>query len=160
MNMRTAVRWRWLIVAIALIAGIAFAISVWGGRWWVIVDAEVGPYGAKRCFDKSCEPAGLNWLGGGERWMRIGMATWAAGLISTFLLVVQAAGVAARRVPRLVAKMVLVSTATAAIVGGWFLVGFPSADFPAATIDRGAVVFIAGVILGALSAVFVLRTPR
>jgi hypothetical protein len=156
------VRLRWSIVALALIAGIAFAISVWGGQWWVIADAaEVGPFGGKRChFDKSCEPAGLTWLGAGDRWMRVGMATWAAGLISTFLLVVLAGGVAAKRIPTLVAKTVLVSIATGAIVGGWFFVGFPSADFPAADVSLGAWLYLAATILAATAAIAVLRARR
>jgi hypothetical protein len=158
--MRAVVRSRWFIVALALIAGIAFSMSVWGGQWWSIAETEVGPFGAKRCFDKHCEPAGLNWLGVGERWMRIGMATWAAGLISTFMLVVMSAAVAARRVPRLVAKTVLVSVATAAITGGWFFAQFPRDEFPVAQADRGAWLFLAAVIVAVTSAVLVLRTRR
>jgi hypothetical protein len=158
--MPAVVRGRWFIVALALLAGIAFAMSVWGGQWWSIAETEIGPFRAKRCFDNHCEPAGLSWLGAGERWMRIGMATWAAGLISTFVLVVMSAGLAARRVPKLVAKTVLVSTATAAIVGAWFFSGFPRDEFPAAEADRGALLFLAAVVLAATSAILVLRRPR
>jgi hypothetical protein len=144
---------------LALLAGIAFSLSVWGGRWWVIADAaEVGPFGGKRChFDKTCEPAGLTWLGTELRWIRIGMATWAAGLISTLLVVVMAAAFAARRVPRLVAKMVLVSIATGTIVGVWFFLGFPNAEYPAAEIDRGVPLFFGATLLGAIAAMLALR---
>src|SRR5262245_62141886 len=123
--MPAAVRSRWLVIALALCACVAFAMSVQGGRWWVLNDTEIGPFGAKRCFDDGCVPAGLNWLGVGDRWARIGMGTWAAGLISAFVLVVMSAGLAAKRVPKLAAKTVLVSVTTAAITGTWFWSQFP-----------------------------------
>jgi hypothetical protein len=142
---------------LALFAGIAFAMSVWGGRWWVIGETEVGPYGAKRCFEGSCIPAGLNWLGVGDRWMRIGMGAWAGGLISALMLVVLSAGLAAKRIPTLVAKTVLVSIATALITGGWFMSQFPSAEFPAAEYGRGALLFALAIAAGVAAAILVLR---
>jgi hypothetical protein len=156
--MRAAVRSRWLVIALALASGIAFAMSVQGGRWWVIGDAEIGPFGAKRCFDDGCVPAGLNWLGVGDRWMRIGMGVWAAGLISAFTLVVMSARLAAKAIPRLAAKTVLVSIGTAAITGGLFAMQFPRGEFPASEIARGAYLFIAAIGLGAAAAFIVLKT--
>ena len=123
--MPAVVRMRWLTIAMALGSALLFAMSVQGGRWWTIGEvAEVGPFGTKRCFaGGDCESAGMNWLGASDRWMRTGMGTWAAGLICTFTLVVLAAGLAAKRMPRLVAKTVMVSIVTAAIVGTLFVVG-------------------------------------
>lgn len=145
---------RWLVVALALLAGIAFAISVQGGRWWVSSDVEIGPFGAQRCFGGSCEPTGLVW--GTERWARIGMGTWAGGLISTFLLVVVAARVAAKRIPRLAAKTALVSVIATALAGALFAWQFPRGVEGVQT-DRGVWLFGAGAVLGAIAALLALR---
>jgi hypothetical protein len=158
--MRAAVRNRWLVIALALASGIAFAMSVQGGRWWLIGEAEIGPFGAKRCGGDGCMPAGLNWLGVGDRWMRIGMGTWAAGLISAFTLVVMSARLAVKAIPRLAAKTVLVSITTAAITGVLFAVKFPRGEFPTAELGRGAYLFIAAIALGGAAAVVVLGTKR
>ena len=156
--MRAVVRGRWLVIVVALCACVAFAMSVQGGRWWAIGDStEIGPFGAKRCFDDGCVPTGLNWLGAGERWMRIGMGTWAAGLISAFVLVVMSAALAAKRIPKLAAKTVLVSVITAGLAGGLFVMQFPRAEFAAAELSHGAFLFIAAIALGAASAILVLR---
>ncbi len=160
--MRAAVKGRWLVIAVALCACVAFAMSVQGGRWWVIGDTEIGPFGAKRCFADgagsiTCIPAKLNWLGAGERWMRIGMGTWAGGLISAFVLVVMSAAIAAKRIPRLVAKLVLVSVVTAGLAGGLFAMQFPRTEFAAAELGRGAFLMIAAIALGIASAILVLR---
>jgi len=146
-----------LVIAIALGACIAFAMSVQGGGWWMIGDTEVGPFGSQRCFDGGCTPAGLNWVGAGERWARIGMGTWAGGLIAAFVLVVMSAALAAKRIPRLAAKTVLVSVITAMLAGGWFALQFPRGDYPAAELGTGALLFVAAIVLGATSAILVLR---
>lgn len=132
-------------------------MSVQGGQWWVLGDHEIGPFGAKRCFDDGCVPAKLSWLGAGDRWMRIGMGTWAGGLISAFVLVVMSAAIAAKRIPKLAAKTVLVSIATAGIAGGLFAMQFPREEFGAAQLGRGVLLFIAAVVIGAASAILVLR---
>jgi len=146
-------------VALALLAGIAFAISVQGGQWWVIDESTVGPFGGRRCFDGTCDPAGLAWIGAGDRWMRIGIATWTAGMIALFVLVVLAAAVAAKRVPRLAAKTALVAIATAMVVGGLFFAQFPSDRFPS-SIGRGVWVFVIAIVLGSAAAISVLRVKR
>lgn len=151
-------KFRWIIVAIALIAASAFALSVQGGRWWSVSEVEIGPFGSRQCFDGECRPAGLGWVGGSERWMRTGIGTWAAGFLSMFLLVVLAGTVAARRVPRLLAKMTLVSIVTAALAGTWFVVQYPGVQ--GASADRGLWLFVGAVVLGAIAAIGVLRAPR
>ena len=148
---------RWLVIALALGACVAFAMSVQLGGWWMIGDTEVGPFGSKRCFEGGCNPAKLNWLGVGERWMRVGTGTWAGGLIAAFVLVVMSAALAAKKIPKLAAKTVLMSVATAGIAGGWFVWLFPRADYPAAELGRGALLFILAIALGATSAILVLR---
>jgi len=154
--MPAVVRIRWLTAVLALLSASAFSMSVQGGRWWVIGEAEIGPFGAKRCFEGSCVPAGLSWLGAGERWIRFGMATWAAGLIAALVLVVMAARLAVRRVPRLAAKTALVAIATATITGGVFFAQFPG-DYDSEP-ARGVLLFGIAIVLGAASAIQVLRT--
>ncbi|MEO8706753.1 MAG: hypothetical protein ABI867_42395 [Kofleriaceae bacterium] len=141
-------------IALALVAGIAFASSVQGGHWWVIGGSEIGPFGATRC--EGCGPAGLSWLGAGEQWIRFGVATWAAGMIAMVVLLVLAAAVAAKRVPRLVAKMTLVAIVTAVITGAIFFAKFPRDVFPA-DIARGIWLFVIAIVLGSAAAIMVLR---
>lgn len=148
---------RWLVIALALGACIAFAMSVQLGAWWTIGDTEIGPTGSQRCFETGCAPANLNWLGVGDRWMRVGMGTWAGGLIAAFVLVVMSARLAAKKIPVLAAKTVLVSVATAGIAAAWFAYQFPRTEYPAAELGRGALLFLVAIALGATSAVLVLR---
>ena len=153
--MRAPMKSRWLIVAIALVAASAFAVSVWAGRWWSIGDVSIGPFGSKQCFGGDCRPTSLTWVGGSERWMRMGMATWAGGLISMTVLCIVAAGVAARRVPRLAAKTALVAIVTAVISAVLFIVQYPGVD--GASVDRGLWLFACAVVLGSVAAIGVLR---
>jgi len=152
-----AVKSRWITVGALLIAAFAFAMSVWGGRWWSIDEVSIGPYGSTHCFGANCKHAGLGWIGGTERWVRVGMATWAGGVLTMLSLLGVAAGIAARRVPRLAAKMTLVAIATTLLAGIAFIVQFPGVA--GATLDRGTWTFIAGVIIGLIATVMVLRTP-
>jgi hypothetical protein len=150
---------RWLSILLALAAGIAFALSVQGGQWWDIDGSTVGPFGARLCHDADCRSGGLASLGG-DRWMRFGMATWAAGLIALLVLVVMAAAIAARRVPKLVARTVLVSVVTGAIAGVAFVATFPGERFPSAAIAHGAYLFAVAVVLAAAAAITVLRVRQ
>ncbi|MBA3500603.1 MAG: hypothetical protein M4D80_01735 [Myxococcota bacterium] len=148
---------RWIIVALALAAACAFAFSVQLGRWWAIGDVEIGPYGSRHCFGVGpCKMADLDWVGGGDRWMRLGMATWAGGLVATFMLVVMSARLAANKVPKLVAKSVLVAIATASLAGTVFVATFPGLQ--GASLARGAWLFAIGVVLALVAAIRVLRS--
>ena len=153
-----ALRARWIIVGIAVVAGAAFALSVQAGRWWTVAGFEIGPFGSYRCFGGECKSAGLGWTGGSERWMRTGTGVWAAGFLSMILLLVVAGAVAARRVPRLVAKTALVSIGTAAVTGALFVAQFPGVQ--GAEMDRGIPLFGAAIVLGASICVAILRAPR
>lgn len=146
---------RWPTVAIAVLAAAAFAISVWAGRWWSIEGVEIGPFGSKQCFGGDCRPTSLSWVGGSERWMRMGMATWAGGLIAMLVLLFTAAGVAAKRIPRLAARTALVAIATVTITGVLFVMQYPGVD--GATVDRGLWLWLAGILLGSIAAVSVMR---
>jgi hypothetical protein len=147
-------------ITFALVSAILFAMSVWGGRWWSLGEIEIGPFGASRCFSGECEPAGLSWVGGGERWMRTGTATWAAGMIAMFMLIVVAGALAAKRVPRLAAKTSIVAVATAAATGGMFVAWFPSERVPVAIVGRGLWMFVAAIALGAIASILTLRTKK
>jgi hypothetical protein len=129
------VKARWILVALAIAGAAAFAISVQAGRWWAVEGFEIGPGGSYRCFGGECRAAGLGWVGGDERWVRLGSATWAAGVIAMAVLLVVAGAVAARRAPRLAARTGLVATATAAVAGGLFFAQFPGVQ--GASVDRG-----------------------
>lgn len=118
---------------------------------------EIGPFGSKHCFDGDCRPASLSWVGGTARWARTGMGTWAGGLMSTLVLAVMAAGVAARRVPRLAARTALVSIATTLVAGVLFILQYPGV--PGASVDRGIVLFMTAIGIGAACALIVLRSP-
>ncbi|HWU88473.1 MAG TPA: hypothetical protein VN253_14400 [Kofleriaceae bacterium] len=149
---------RWPIVALALAAGAAFAVSVQAGRWWSVGGFEIGPSGSYRCFSGECKTTGLGWIGGSERWMRTGTGAWTAGLISMLLLIAVAAAAAAGRAPRLLAKTALVSIATAAVTGALFVVEFPGVQ--GASADRGMWLFVAAIVLGAAACIAVLRASR
>lgn len=150
-----ALRSRWIIVAIAVLAACAFALSVQAGRWWSVAGFEIGPFGSHRCFAGECKSAGLGWVGGDERWIRTGTGVWAAGLIAMLVLLVVAGGVAAKRTPRLAAKTALVAVATAAVTGALFIGTFPGVQ--GATIDRGVWLFAVAIALGVTACVMVLR---
>ncbi len=84
------------------------------------------------------------------------MATWAGGLVATFMLVVMSARLAANKVPKLVAKSVLVAIATASLAGTVFVATFPGLQ--GASLARGAWLFAIGVVLALVAAIRVLRS--
>ncbi|MEO7731632.1 MAG: hypothetical protein ABIY55_11710 [Kofleriaceae bacterium] len=147
-------KYRWFVVAIALAAASAFALSVQAGRWWAIGDVEIGPFGTRSPFGG---PGDLSWAGGSARWERFGVATWAAGLIAMFVLLVLAGAVAAHRVPRLAARTTLVAIGTATLVGIAFLMSRPDNGLPF-ELARGTYLFAGAVIAGTIVAIRVLRT--
>jgi hypothetical protein len=149
-------RHRWIIVALALAAASAFAVSVQAGRWWTISDVEVGPFGSRSPFGGAAD---LSWAGGSVRWQRFGFATGAGGLIAMLVLIVLAGALAAGRVPRLAARTALVAIATATLAAVGFVVARPDNGLPFA-LGRGAALFAAAVIVGALAAVGALRLGR
>jgi hypothetical protein len=98
---------------------------------------------------------GLSWAGGSARWERFGAATWAAGLIAMFLLIVVGAAAAANRTPRLAARTALVAIATAALAAAGFVATRPEGGLPF-ELGRGVALFGVAVI----AAVGLLRSPR
>lgn len=149
-------KYRWLVLALALLAASALAISVQAGRWWTIGDVAIGPFGSRSSFAGAGD---LSWLGGGARWQRFAIATWAGGMIAMFVLLVVAAAAAANRVPRLAAMTALVALATATLVGIGFIVGRPDSGMVFAA-GRGLPLFGAGIVTGVAAVVLVLRSGR
>lgn len=154
------VKYRWLIVVTALAAASLFALSVIGGVWWSIDDvASIGPFGSRRCFAASeCRSTGLNWVGGDSRWIRIGMATWAAGMLAMLVLAALAATVASKRSPRLLAKLAISASLTAGLAGGAFFALFPGVE--AAVVGRGAFLYALAVVLGLVAAILLYRAAK
>jgi hypothetical protein len=151
-----ALKPRWPVVALALVAASAFALSVQAGRWWVIGDVEIGPFGSLSPFGG---PGKLSWAGGDARWERFGVATGTGGLIAMVVLVVVAGAVAAHRVPHLAAKTALVAITTATLAAFGFVATRPDNGLPF-ELGRGTALFAVAVAIGGFAAVRVLRTPR
>jgi len=145
---------RWLIALIALASAALFAISVQAGHWWTVETFELGPFGSRQCSNGECRPLGLAGIAN-ARWVRFGMATWAAGMVAMLVLVVLAAAIAGKRTPRTVAKMGMVAIATALVVGAGFVVLRP--ELPGLHADRGLVMFGVAIVLGAAATLLVLR---
>jgi len=147
------VKSRWPFVAIAVISAALLAISVWVGNWWTVGGLEIGPFGAHECFGGECRPTTMP--GAPQLWQRCGTAVWAGGLLSMILLLGIAAGLAANRVPRTLAKSSLTAIATTAVAGAYFIIKLPA---PAGmTVGQGVYLFIAAVLLAFVTPIHVLR---
>jgi len=145
---------RWLIAPLALVSASLFAVSVQAGHWWSVEMFELGPFGSRQCMNGDCQPLGLAGFAN-PRWERFGMATWAAGMIAMLVLVVVAGAVAAKRMPRMMAKLALVAVATALVVGAGFVLLRP--DIPNTSVGRGLYMFAGAVVSGAAAALLLLR---
>lgn len=153
--MRAAqMRNRWIALGLALVGAAALALSSIE-PWWRAGEASVGPFGTHHCFGGDCQSTGLTWLGASDLWMRAAVATRAAAIIATVLLVVLAGALAARRVPKLVAKTVMSATACAVVVGGYFVAKFP--PLGGESLDLGPFLYGGGLVAGLVAAVLVLR---
>lgn len=145
---------RWLIALLALVGASLFALSVQAGHWWSVETFDLGPFGSRQCANGECRPLGLAGIAD-ARWVRFGMATWAAGMIAMLVLLVVAGAVAAGRAPRMLAKMGLVAVATALAVAAGFIALRP--ELPGLHVDRGLYMFAGAVVSGAAAALLVLR---
>src|SRR5688572_14042409 len=99
-------RTRWIAISLALGAASAFALGV-NSAWWSIHNATIGPFGTRHGFSGAPVETGLSWIGGTDLWMRSSIATRAGGYIAMFVLVLLAGSLAAKRVPKLVARATL-----------------------------------------------------
>jgi len=87
--------------------------------------------------------------------MRTAVATWVGSLLTMVLLLGVAGAIAANRMPKLLAKSVLTSLVTTAIAGAYFAIKLP--EMPGTTIGQGLIAFIAACVLGAVTAIRVIR---
>jgi hypothetical protein len=149
-------KYRWLALALALVAAAALALSSIEA-WWLAGEAAIGPFGTHHCFAGDCRSTGLSELGGSDLWMRSGVATRAAAIIASVLLVLLAGALAARRVPRLVARTTMVTLSAAIVTGAYFVAKFPG--FGGETMSLGGLLYAGGIVTGAAAAILVQRAP-
>jgi hypothetical protein len=147
---------RILALVVALAGAFAFALAV-QSPWWSAGEVSIGPFGSRHCFGGECREAGLSWLGGSDLWMRAAVAARAGGYIAMFVLIIVAGSLAARRIPRLIARASIVSILTATAGGMYFALGFPGVG--GASVSRGLILFVVAVGLGLSAAVLTLRLP-
>ena len=148
-------RTRWIAIGFSLVGAVLFAMSSLAA-WWIAGEATIGPFGTHHCFGGDCKSTGLSWTGGSDLWMRSGVATRAAALIATVLLVVLAGALAAKRVPKLVARTAIVALAAAIVTGGYFFANFP--PLGGESLGLGPILYGVGLVTGLVAAVLVLRT--
>ncbi|MEP6862043.1 MAG: hypothetical protein ABJE66_15570 [Deltaproteobacteria bacterium] len=144
---------RWPFVAIAVISAALLAISVWVGNWWSVGGLEIGPFGAHECFSGDCRPTTIS--GAPELWQRCGTAVWAGGIMSMILLLAIAAAIAAKRMPKMLAKSSLTAIVTTGLVGAYFI-----AKLPAPTgmqVGQAVYLFVVAVVLAFVTPIWVLR---
>lgn len=154
--MRTGLRW--VIVILAVLAAVGFALGV-QSAWWSIAEVGLGPFGSRHCFGGDCRPGGLGWvIGADDLWLRSAVATRAAGYIAMFALLMFAGALAAKREPRLVARGTLASIVTAIAAGAYFGFSFPG--LAGASIGRGLFLFVAAIALGIAAVVLFMTAPR
>lgn len=152
-------RSRILPLLLALAGATAFALAVQTAWWWA-GEVAIGPFGSRGCLGGECSERGMAWLGGTDLWMRAGVSARAGGYIAMFILVIVAGALAARRIPRLMARVALVSIVTAIVSGGYFALSFPAGLGGAQRVGAGMVLFIAAIVLGTAAAVLTLRLPE
>jgi hypothetical protein len=167
-----SVRARWIVVVLALAGATCLAVAVMSprvGPWWTVGEiAAIGPGGTSVCMPGAeCTRDDLDWIGGGELWRRAGVATMAAGVIAALALVAVAAALASRRRGRLAAGAAISAIATAVAAGTVFVAAFPGLgvtglDVVTAppSLDRGALLHLAGAVAGLTAAVITLTAGR
>lgn len=145
----TVVR-RWSSVALSVSAAAAFAVSVGSGRWWSVGGGsfEIGPLGTQQCTGGDCRPVGMP-LDAGPRFVRAATASAAAGFIAVLILLIVAGAIAARRTPKLLARLCVASLVTCVLAAALFVSTFPSETLPTAELARGFYLYALGVVLGA-----------
>jgi hypothetical protein len=147
-------RSRWIAVVVALLGATSFAIAV-QSAWWTIGEATIGPFGTRHCFGGECRETNLVWIGGSDLWMRSAIATRVAGYIAMFTLLMFAAGLAAKREPKLIARGVLSAIVTAVVVGIYFAAAFPGLE--GSSRSYGTIVYAIGAVMGVAAVVLFLR---
>jgi hypothetical protein len=151
--------WKRLLTIVFSVGGAALlALAVQGGRWWQVGDVSVGPMFSAECFSGPCRQTDLGWMGGSDGWMRLGTATYVAGLCAAATAIFVAGAVAARRVPRLAAGCSLVSILIASAASVGFILGVPRMQGMA--VGRGLLLFFSGLTMVLFAVVTILRAEE
>src|SRR5690242_17046434 len=141
---------RWLAICLALVGAAAMGLAAIE-PWWKAGETAIGPAGTHHCFGGDCRSTSLLWLGGSDLWMRSAVATRTAALIAFALLVLLAGAVAAKRVPKLVARTTMVALSAAVVVGAYFFVKYPSPGGD--HLGIGGLLYAVGIVSGAFAAI-------
>lgn len=151
---------RWIFVAIAIISATLFAAAAWGGQWFTWVQATFGPMGSNQCFAAdNCKDSGLIWVSESPVWLRLAVATAAGCLVTSFVELALAAGVAANRGwPRRLAGATLSSLVATIVAGTCWIVKIP--DLPGMGYGRGFYEFVIATVLCAITPIWVLAGSR
>lgn len=146
-------------ISLLVVAAAAFALSIGGGRWWVIGSSfDIGPLGTRQCsIDGDCVPAQFP-LDAGPRFERAATATAAAGVIAMVVLLGLAGGLAAGRQAKLVRRMAMTAAATAIVASALFVTAFP--DLPGADMGRGIALYGVGIICTGLALIVARAASR
>ncbi|MBP9088023.1 MAG: hypothetical protein KBG15_18020 [Kofleriaceae bacterium] len=149
---------RWGTIALLLLVAFGFAYAVQGLAWWHVGSVQLGPIESRSCFGSPCRVTTLSWTTGSAFWMRMGYATHYSALLTALIAVMCAAGIASKRVPALLGKMLLISALTAVVPAALFVTGLPRLG--ESSLSIGVPVFFASAVLAALAALSVFRAGR
>jgi hypothetical protein len=155
----------WILSVLGLAAGVSLLLGSMVMSWWSYADAgltvSIGLREAQMCRDDqgadACKAVPLQRLSSSGRvdWLRAGTGSYAAGWMAAILSLAMAGMAAAGKRSPLPTKTALVAAASAAVVGGLFLVWVPAdlARQPA----LGMALYFAGAALAAACAILALR---
>ncbi|MFT3693340.1 MAG: hypothetical protein QM831_09390 [Kofleriaceae bacterium] len=153
------VKSRWIFVAIAIVSATLFAAAAWGGQWFTWTQATFGPMGSFRCFGDDCRDSNLIWVSQNEQWLRLATATWAGCLVTSFVELGLAAGIAANRGwPKRLAGATTTSLLATIAASSLWIMKVP--DMPDMGYGRGFYEVIIAMVLCAITPVWVLVGSR
>jgi hypothetical protein len=155
----------WILSVLGLAAGISLLLGSLAMSWWSYADGgltvSIGLREAHMCRAGQeadpCTAVTLQRLSSSGRvdWLRAGTGSYAAAWMAAILSLAMAGMAAAGKRSRLLTRTTLVAAASAAVVGGLFLVWVP-ADL-ARQPDVGMALYFAGAALAATCAILALR---
>jgi hypothetical protein len=155
----------WILSVLGLAAGVSLLLGSMVMSWWSYADdgltVSIGLHEAQMCRDDqgedACKAVPLQRLSssGSVDWLRAGTGSYAAAWMAAILSLAMAGMAAAGKRSSLLIRTALVAAASAAVVGGLFLVWVP-ADL-ARQADLGMALYFVGAALAAACAILALR---
>ena len=155
----------WILSVLGLVAGVSLLLGGLVMSWWSYADGgltvSIGLREAQMCrADQgadACTAVALQRLSSSDSvdWLRAGTGSYAAAWMAAILSLAMAGMAAAGKRSPLLTRTMLVAAASAAVVGGLFLVWVP-ADL-ARQPDVGMALYFAGAVLAAACAILALR---